>query len=201
MTFDAAEGSAEAVRAPLSYPPLTPPHLRYQYCPMCRYALVDFWDPDGLFRARCPACDWTYYPPNLYGIAAVVTTPDGLVLIFPPEEPPEAPAALPGGIAEFGESPEEVVIREVREETGLTVEIVRELGRWFNRDLPFGPMVQFLFETRVVGGTLRDGLEGPVAVFPEEALPAISPNRPGSRRALAAFIEARRAERYGVEHV
>lgn len=179
----------------LPYASFTPGHLRYRYCPMCAHSLADWRDADRLFRARCPSCGWIYYPPNLYGVAVVVTTPEGLVFLFPPEEPADTPAALPAGISEFGESPEETAIREVRGETGLEVEVVRELGRWLNRELPFGPMLQFLFQARMMGGTLRDGPEGSVAVFPEQALPVISPNRTGSRRALAAYLETRRPNR------
>lgn len=36
---------------------------------------------------------------------------------------------FPGGIVESGESPEEACIREVEEETGLKVEILREVDR------------------------------------------------------------------------
>lgn len=38
--------------------------------------------------------------------------------------------ALPGGRVEQGESIEEAVIREVKEETGLQVEIVRKIGEY-----------------------------------------------------------------------
>jgi 8-oxo-dGTP diphosphatase len=176
----------------LAYPAFMPQHLRYRYCPMCTGQLTNLWDADGLFRAQCAACGWTYYPPNVNGVVVVVTTPDGVVFLFPPDEPAESPAALPAGSAEFGETPEEAAVREVREETGLEVEIVNELGRMFTRDSPVGPMLGFLFEARMVGGTLRDGLEGRVAVYREGEFPVISPNRGGSQQALAAYLESRR---------
>ena len=36
----------------------------------------------------------------------------------------------PGGFCEYGEHPAETVVREVREETGLEVEVVEYLGTW-----------------------------------------------------------------------
>lgn len=175
----------------LSYPPFTPERLRYRHCPLCTGRLVDTWDADQLFRPRCAACGWMYYPPNGLGVNVVITTPEGGVFLLPPNEPPESPAALPGGHVEFGETPERAAVREAREETGLAVEVVRELGRWFGRDPPIGPMLSFIFEARAVGGALRDGREGRAAVFPEDTFPAISPSREGSRRALAAYLAAR----------
>ncbi len=176
----------------LAYPPFTPDSLRYRHCPLCANPLENSWDPDGLFRARCPDCRWTHYPPNGLGINVVVTTPEGVVFLFPPNEPPEAPAALPGGHIEFGESPEQAAVREAREETGFEVEVVRELGRWFKRETSIGPMLSFIFETRVVGGALRDGLEGRVAIHAPDTFPKISPYREGSQRALAAYLAHRR---------
>lgn len=69
--------------------------------------------------------------------------------------------ALPKGMADPDESPEQTALREVREETGLTAEILRELPDityWFSR-----PTEQFryrktvrLFLMHCVGGNLDD---------------------------------------------
>ncbi len=176
----------------LDYPSFMPPHFQYRYCPMCTGNLTNTWDADGLFRPRCTACGWIYYPPNVLGIAVVVTTPEGIVFLLPPDEPPDAPAALPAGCVEFGETLEEAAQREVREETGLEVEIVRELpGRVFRRESPLGPMLQFFFEARMVGGQLRDGDEGRAVIFPDGSYPTISPRRDGSQYTWATFLASR----------
>lgn len=176
----------------LDYLEFMPEHLRYRYCPMCTGELVGTRDVDGLSRAKCSACGWTYYPSNGMGVNIVITTPEGLVFLFPPGEPAESPAALPGGCVEFGETPEAAAVREAREETGLEVKVIQELGRYFYRNHPYGPVMNFSFETRMVGGALRDSPEGRVAVFREGEFPAISPNRTGSQRALTAYIESRK---------
>jgi len=71
------------------------------------------------------------------------------------------PAALtwsvPGGKCEPGESPAAACVREVGEETGLAVEVIRWAGR-VHRPAPGGS--QFViddFLCGVVGGTLRAG--------------------------------------------
>lgn len=176
----------------LSYASFTPSHLRYRHCPMCAGELVNAWDTDGLFRPTCARCGWVYYPPNVLGVAVVVTTPDGIVFLLPPGEPTDTPAALPAGCVEFGETLEEAARRETREETGLEVEIVQEFpGRLFRRDLGVGPMLQFGFEVRRIGGQLRDGDEGRVVVFREGEYPTISPRREGSLYAWTAFLASR----------
>ena len=72
---------------------------------------------------------------------------------------------LPGGGLEFGETPEAGALREVEEESGLTVELAGLAGT-FNAvvDRPperGGPMhwVSILYRARATGGELRDELE------------------------------------------
>jgi 8-oxo-dGTP diphosphatase len=120
----------------------------------------------------------------------VITTPEGVVFLLD-DAPQESVAFLPGGIVEYGETPEEAAIREAREETGLQVEIVRTLKRVFFQDFPFGPTLSFIFEARKVGGELREGLEGHPAVFQEREFPVITPARKGSQAALAAYLESK----------
>ena len=75
--------------------------------------------------------------------------------------------ALPGGHVEPGESIVDSVVREMREETGLTVKNLRLRGV---KQFPIegGRYIVFLFEAAEYEGTLRDSEEGGVAWYPRE---------------------------------
>ncbi len=67
---------------------------------------------------------------------------------------------LPGGHAGPGESGEEALRREVREETGLEVVVERRVGDY--RRTGFAPHTARVFTCRAVGGSLRPSHETPV---------------------------------------
>jgi ADP-ribose pyrophosphatase YjhB (NUDIX family) len=88
---------------------------------------------------------------------------------------------LPGGAIEAGETLIESIVREVKEECGLDVEVVRLIGAYSAPNetttrYPDGNVVHYVsltFECRVVGGTLRPqrGESTAVAFFDPRELP------------------------------
>ncbi|AXV40245.1 NUDIX hydrolase [Methanobacterium sp. BAmetb5] len=62
-------------------------------------------------------------------VDAVVTTADHKIIFIKRKNPPyKGSWALPGGFVEYGETVEDAVVREVKEETGVTININELLG-------------------------------------------------------------------------
>jgi ADP-ribose pyrophosphatase YjhB (NUDIX family) len=147
--------------ANLTYPDNVIQTHRFQYCPMCRAPLErTTLFADNIPRIHCARCGWIQLLTNCICVAVVIRHQDGIVVIHPPDG---LGAGFPAGIVEYDEDPKEAAVREAREETGLEIEIVQDLGWSFARypDFP-GPTLYVLFAARATGGTLREGDEGPV---------------------------------------
>src|SRR4030066_725693 len=66
--------------------------------------------------------------------------------------------ALPGGRMDLGETIEQTIIREVKEETGLDVAIVRKIGEYHEQGVQGGVEYDYYpacFLVKVVGGEMR----------------------------------------------
>ncbi len=89
---------------------------------------------------------------------AIVLHEDKLVLVKRKNEPFQGMYALPGGFVELGEIPEEAVVRETLEETGLRVRVERLLGVYGDpgRD-PRGHLVSVVYVVRSYEGEPTPG--------------------------------------------
>lgn len=91
-------------------------------------------------------------------VGAIAVDDAGRVLLIQRANPPaQGRWSLPGGRVEAGESAQQAVVREVVEETGLVVEVVREVGT-VEREAPDDATYVIRdFLVRVMSGELRAG--------------------------------------------
>lgn len=135
-----------------------------RYCPRCAAKLAER-EVRGHSRLFCPECGYVFYLTPAPVTCTLVDLEGSLLLVRRKYPPRRGYWCLPAGFVEVGESPSESAAREVREETGLDVEITGLVDCWASDEDPRTPVVSFAFAARVTGGTLRPGDDAEEAVF------------------------------------
>ena len=122
---------------------------------------------------------------HFVSVAALVTNDLGQILLV---NSPWRGWEYPGGLIEPGETFQEALHREVREESGVEIEITGFVGICKNieRDI-----VNIDFTARYIGGELRTSEESTEVIwaFPEEAMELIS--FPLTRKRLENMLSGR----------
>jgi len=143
--------------------------MAYRFCPQCGRPLAER-EESGRVRLACPdpACGFIYYDNPLPVVAAIVEH-EGNVILVRSKGWPEKLFGLVTGFLERDESPEEGVLRELREELNLEGEIVSFVGVY-----PFTPRNQVViaYHIRATGKiALGEELEACKAIPPEKLRP------------------------------
>ena len=90
---------------------------------------------------------------------AIIEFPQHMILLIKRDTMPfKGYWALPGGRGEPGETVEQTIIREVKEETGLDVAIVRKIGEYHEQGNQDGVEYDYYpacFLVKVVGGEMK----------------------------------------------
>lgn len=96
----------------------------YAYCPMCGTPTESGFI-EGKNRRFCANCGFIDYKNPLPVALAIPIRDKKFLLIKRGVAPRKGAWGFPSGFIESGETPEEACLRELREETGLTGEIVK----------------------------------------------------------------------------
>lgn len=99
---------------------------QFRFCPRCATAMVDR-EESGRVRRACPQCAFIFYGNPLPVVAAIVER-NGEVVLTRNKGWPEKLYGIVSGFLEAQESPQEGVLREVKEELGLNASIVSLVG-------------------------------------------------------------------------
>lgn len=99
-------------------------------------------------------------------VDGIIINDDKILLIKRKNDPFKDKWALPGGYVEYGETVENAVVREIHEETNLSVEIKELLGVYSSPDRdPRGHTVTITFILNVKGGDIKGGDDAVDAKF------------------------------------
>jgi len=121
---------------------------------------------EGKERKYCPSCDFIDYR-NPLPVAVAVAVRDKRFLLIKRGIPPKKGVwGSPSGFVEIGETPEEACLRELKEEAGVSGEIVR-LIRVARREDPevYGDMLVVVYLVKVGDGEPVPGVEAEDAKF------------------------------------
>lgn len=144
---------------------------------------------------RCADCEFIYYfNPATAGAAFILNEKREALFIHRAKDPAKGKLALPGGFIDFGETAEEGVRREIREEVGLEVDGLRYLctqpNHYVYQEVTYSVLDFFFIAAARADATVRalDDVAGyswlnPAQINPDDiAFPSI-------RAALALYLQ------------
>ncbi len=136
---------------------------------------------------RCPNCGLVNYPRLSPAIIVLISRGEDILLARSPRFPSLMFSVL-AGFVEPGESLEETLIREVREEVGIEVKDIRYFG---SQPWAFPNSLMIGFTAVYAGGeiTIEPAEIAEAAWFHKHDLPNIPPKLSIARRLIDRFVE------------
>jgi ADP-ribose pyrophosphatase YjhB (NUDIX family) len=134
----------------------------FRHCPRC--GAVRAAENVGQVPLRCAACNLIYFFNPTVAAAAYVFDTEGCVLfIRRSHDPAKGKLGIPGGFIDVGETADQALRREVREEVGLEIADVAFLASYPNmylyRDVTY-PVLDFVFTAKAVDAEKAQALDG-----------------------------------------
>jgi 8-oxo-dGTP diphosphatase len=167
----------------------------YQCCPKCGGSL-GHEELEGRDRLVCDRCRFIFYLNPRPTTCAVIVEGEQVMLVRRAVEPRRGFWDLPGGFLEQGEHPADGLKREVREETGLEIEILELLGFFLDQyPEPGETTLNCYFVARVCGGQPVPGSDvAEIRWFSRDALPPADQIAfRNNREALATWLAGNRS--------
>ncbi len=128
----------------------------YRFCPLCAEPL-ESKQLDGHPRMVCSRsdCDFVFYQNPVPAAGAVIVENDKILLVKRAHPPRINWWCIPAGFMEWNEHPSQTAVREVQEETGLTVKLTSFFEVYSGNDDPRNNAVLMLYLADVIGGEMR----------------------------------------------
>jgi ADP-ribose pyrophosphatase YjhB (NUDIX family) len=168
----------------------------WRHCPRCA-GLLEHGRPgsDRHDLLRCPACGLEIHDNPAPTASALVVREGRLLLTRRAREPRRGMWDAPGGFIDPGEHPEDALVRELAEETGLEIEVLGLVGFFLDRYGEDGvATLNVFYEARVAGGRERPADDvSEIGWFPLDALPLAEIAFENGREAIAALLRREKA--------
>jgi NAD+ diphosphatase len=162
----------------------------HRFCGRCGAMMRD---KPGERAKECPVCGYVAYPRISPAMMVLVTRGADLLLARANRFPGAMYSAL-AGFVEAGESIEDCIHREVREEVGIDV---RDLRYFTSQAWPFPHSLMIAYTAEYAGGQMRPG-DAEIADaqwFPVDSLPQLPSPVSISRKLIDATVERIRQAR------
>jgi NADH pyrophosphatase NudC (nudix superfamily) len=101
----------------------------FEFCPKCKSDDIRF---NGVKRYRCKQCGWIYFHNTAAAVAVMLQYRNKLLFVVRAKDPGKGMLDLPGGFVDPGESVEQAVRREVREELYINLDDLTYWGSYPN---------------------------------------------------------------------
>ncbi|HSH03299.1 MAG TPA: NUDIX domain-containing protein [Anaerolineae bacterium] len=151
-----------------------PEHIRF--CAYCGCELITR-PVGGKMRRVCPRddCHYVYFTEPKVGVGVLVIHNDQVLLIKRGVHPFIGQWSLPAGYLDAGEDPAVTAVREVYEETNLTIAITNLINVYHLPPNQPGASIFILYQGQYLDGTIQAGDDAREAVFfPRHALPELA---------------------------
>ncbi|MFQ6116467.1 MAG: NUDIX domain-containing protein [bacterium] len=143
----------------------------YKYCPKCGSDLVYKRVGENL-RLVCKGCGFIFYQNPTPAVGVILMKDDEILLVKRKYEPRAGFWSLPAGFLEWDENVEEAARREVKEETGLEIELDGLFGVYSGFDDPRNHVLLVVYRGQIRNGEIAAGDDATeVKFFPLTALP------------------------------
>ncbi|MDR0659948.1 MAG: NUDIX domain-containing protein [Prevotellaceae bacterium] len=115
----------------------------FKFCPYCGAAGFSW---DGVKAFSCATCEYRYYINEAAAVVALIENEKReLLFTVRKRDPFKGMLDLPGGFVDIGETAEDAVRREIKEELDLTIDGLTFFGTFPNRYV-FGGIVYFTLD-------------------------------------------------------
>ena len=157
----------------------------YNFCQRCG-ADLEFKPVEQRLRPSCVSCGWVVFQDPKVVVAALVVEGREVALVKRGPGVGEGKWSFPAGYVDRGETLQDAVVREAREEIGVEVYPMDLVGLYSREN---DPIVLVIYEAKVMGGEITpQGEVLEAAWFPVDDLPPLAFSRDAS--IIAKWVDA-----------